>query len=300
MSPQGFPPVRWIGTRANAPDTGDDPPPSQSESSSSYAAGSFGLSTDLRNLLVLIIVVAIIALGVRLCSANGSSETPFQGTMSPATTGIPEDWHIWPHEPSPSEGSDSGFIWPTLVTRIDRALNSLKIDSKDFVGPGEAWKDERFTVYFKASAHLEPHKWGLLIEKEGHKVVATLSIADHIGATLLPSEYFGVVLVNSYEQQVSDKDKELIWVWDVTPKTETDDQGKPLLLNIDATIIINDRDEKHTVRQYSKVVIVHKRPDASDGWLEWTISKWRDFIRKIFHQQDEPSRLRGIATYGFG
>jgi hypothetical protein len=244
--------------------------------------------------------VAVIVLGVRQCSATGSSKTPFQGTMPPATTGLPEDWHIWPNEPSSSEGSDGGFIWPTLVTTIDRVLKSLTIDgNEEFVGPAEAWKDEGFTVYVKVNAHVDPHKWGLLIEREGHKVVATLSVADHIAATVLPSEYFDVVPINPLEQQISDKDKELIWIWEIIPKTETDEQGKPLLVNVDATITINDRDEKHTMRQYKKVVIVHKRPDTSGGWLVEIFSEWRDFIRRIFHQQDEPSHPPEIATYGF-
>ena len=267
MSSQDFLPERYTGGRA---------------SPSSGSSG--GISSDFRSLLIIAGVAVAIVLGVVLYKVIQWWETPSEPPTSSATIGLPEDWHIWAHEPNPSEVSHCGFIWPTLINNEKPALNDLKLDLKSFEGLDHVRVDEPFSVYAKIRAHLEKHEWGLVMtDASGYKVVAKLGIVDRIAATLVPSSSFDVLPTGPQEQEISDK--ELTWTWQVIPKAViANNDDEVLTLNFDAIITINDIEAKRPKHQFTKRVRVGpKRPDTFGEWLEEGVSELGDFIRKSLH-----------------
>jgi hypothetical protein len=267
VSSQDSLPARYTGGRASPP-----------------SGSSRGLSSGFRELLIIGGVAVVAVLGFVLYKVIQWWEAPSEPPVSSATTGLPEDWHIWAHEPNPSEGSRCGFVWPTLINTEAPALNDLKLDLKSFEGLDRARVDEPFIVYAKIRAHLEKHEWALLMtDASGHKVAARLNIVNRIAATLVPSSSFDVLPAGPQEQEISDN--ELTWTWQVIPKTVTANKDDEVLtLNFDAMITINDIEARHPKHQFTKRVSVGpKRPDTFGEWLEKAFSELSDLIRKSLH-----------------
>jgi formylglycine-generating enzyme required for sulfatase activity len=159
---------------------------------------------------------------------------------------------------------------PKTFTTVDQALESLPLARVAFNAPDQARISESFVIEAKISTHLRKEEMILLIEEPGKKEAATLKVSDRMAATLMGGASFDVTPSGPQEQWLSDREL-TTWTWEVTPKIAGYDQI--LILNFDAIVSINNKDDRRSVNTFKK----HIHVDVS--WPE-TVGEWLDLIKK--------------------
>jgi hypothetical protein len=254
-------------------------PPGPPETPTAEPAGSSwpGVGADLRNLLILMAITALIIFVV-LQQCSPTQKIALCQTVPPATIGLPPDWQPSPHSQSESEEPDYS---------VEQALSNLIVVLETFERDNPTRPvhvNEQFNIAATIRTYLRKQEVGLVMETPISWALVRLTISDRLAATLAePPPQEGqkrafIVSPSDPQEQVISNCEPNTWTWQVTPQIPND---QILSVTFDAILTIDGKQEKRTLETYDEghggELVVHVDPERKEllgGWIGKVLDKF--------------------------